>query len=202
VVGVLIAAVLDEQGGTVLGVPVPDGRPMFLTVVGVHIAAGLVAVLAGAIAALARKRGGVHPAVGRTYLVALGVVTTTAATLVVLRWPHDLRLFVLGALAAGAAGYGWRARRAGLRVRPRWRRGHVVGMGSSYVLMLTAFYVDNGPRLPVWELLPPPVFWVLPAAIGAPVIVWALARHGLLAGGRAGRAPTTPPSPTTATGSG
>jgi hypothetical protein len=199
---VLITAMLDEQGGTVFAVPVPDSRPIFLAIVGVHIAGGVVAVLAGAAAALTRKRRGVHPVGGRTYLIALGLVATTAAALVVLRWPHNLHLFVLGALAAGAAGYGWRARRAALRGRPRWRRGHVVGMGSSYVLMLTAFYVDNGPRLPVWELLPPPVFWVLPAAIGAPVIVWALARHGLLAGGRAGRAPTTPPSPTTATGSG
>ena len=45
--------------------------------------------------------------------------------------------------------------------------------------MLTAFYVDNGPHLPLWDRLPPLTFWVLPAAIGAPVIARAVlaARH-------------------------
>ncbi|WP_112274001.1 hypothetical protein [Lentzea terrae] len=28
-------------------------------------------------------------------------------------------------------------------------------MGGSYIAMLTAFYVDDGPRLPLWQLLPP-----------------------------------------------
>lgn len=47
----------------------------------------------------------------------------------------------------------------------------------SYLTMLTAFYVDNGPRLPLWELLPPAVFWFLPTAAGIPLIARALARH-------------------------
>jgi hypothetical protein len=49
-------------------------------------------------------------------------------------------------------------------------------MGLSYVLMLTAFYVDNGERLPVWNRLPPIAFWLLPGAVGIPLIVRAL-RH-------------------------
>ena len=36
---------------------------------------------------------------------------------------------------------------------PRRRRpgdtGHIMGMGTAYVAMLTAFYVDNGPHLPL-----------------------------------------------------
>ena len=33
--------------------------------------------------------------------------------------------------------------------------GHIAGMGVGYVAMLTAFYVDNGPHLPIWARLPP-----------------------------------------------
>ena len=52
-------------------------------------------------------------------------------------------------------------------------------MGTAYVAMLTAFYVDNGPHLPLWDRLPTLAFWLLPSAIGAPIIIRAIlrARH-------------------------
>jgi hypothetical protein len=31
---------------------------------------------------------------------------------------------------------------------------HVTAMGVSYIVLLTAFYVDNGPHLPLWRSLP------------------------------------------------
>ena len=37
-------------------------------------------------------------------------------------------------------------------------------MGLSYMAMLTAFYVDNGPHLPLWDRLPTVAFWLLPGA--------------------------------------
>jgi hypothetical protein len=49
-------------------------------------------------------------------------------------------------------------------------------MGGAYIAMLTAFYVDNGPRLPLWRLLPPLAFWFLPSAIGLPLLVRAMVR--------------------------
>lgn len=57
--------------------------------------------------------------------------------------------------------------------------GVLVGMGISYVVLLTAFYVDNGKNLPLWRDLPSIVFWLLPAAIGVPFVVRALWRHPL-----------------------
>jgi hypothetical protein len=42
-------------------------------------------------------------------------------------------------------------------LRHRWRKWpslHVTGMGLSYILLLTAFYVDNGKNLPLWKELP------------------------------------------------
>jgi len=44
-------------------------------------------------------------------------------------------------------------------------------MGFSYILMLTAFYVDNGKNLPLWKELPQIAFWLLPAALGIPLVL-------------------------------
>src|SRR6516165_4458259 len=58
-----------------------------------------------------------------------------------------------------------------------WTRWHIAGMGLSYILLLTAFYVDNGKSLPLWKELPPIAYWLVPGAIGIPLIVHALLRH-------------------------
>jgi hypothetical protein len=52
-------------------------------------------------------------------------------------------------------------------------------MGSSYVLLLIAFYVDNGKSLPLWRDLPALAYWLVPAAIGIPLIVRAQLWHPL-----------------------
>ena len=51
--------------------------------------------------------------------------------------------------------------------------------GLSYILLLTAFYVDNGHSLPIWKDLPNIAYWVTPAAIGIPLVILALLRHPL-----------------------
>lgn len=81
---------------------------------------------------------------------------------------------MLGALAIGSASLGRFA------MRRRWRGFvpiHIAGMGSSYVLMLTAFYVDNGKNLPLWKLLPTFAYWLLPALVGAPFILRAIVKY-------------------------
>jgi hypothetical protein len=90
-----------------------------------------------------------------------------------MRWSEDYHLFILGALSFLAASVGRIARR---QLWWRWVDFHVTGMGLSYVLMLTAFYVDNGKNLPVWRDLPYLAYWVLPGAVGIPLIVNALTR--------------------------
>jgi hypothetical protein len=92
----------------------------------------------------------------------------------VLRWPEDAYLFVLGALSFGSASIGYLARKHQWR---GWTTFHIVGMGVSYIVLLTAFYVDNGPRLPVYDRLPVLAFWTVPALIGFPLLIGALARH-------------------------
>ncbi len=66
--------------------------------------------------------------------------------------------------------------------RKRWSNWvglHITGMGMSYVLLLTAFYVDNGKSLPLWRTLPSIAYWLAPAAVGIPLIVRALLWHPL-----------------------
>ena len=81
------------------------------------------------------------------------------------------RLACAVALSCAAIGYG-----AVRLARPARIALHLSGMGVGYIAMLTAFYVDNGPRLPVWRLLPPLWLWLLPAAFGVPIIVRAVLR--------------------------
>jgi hypothetical protein len=81
---------------------------------------------------------------------------------------------VFGALALAAATLGRTARRH--RWRPwRWIGLHLTGMSASYILLLTAFYVDNGKHLPIWRALPHLAYWLLPSAIGLPwsLVPWA-----------------------------
>ncbi|MEV1248746.1 hypothetical protein ACIBO2_57010 [Nonomuraea sp. NPDC050022] len=153
----------------VLGIPIPDAGPVFLMVLGVHVTAGLTCVSCGAVAMLARKGGVAHRRYGRAYVWALAVVFITMSVMSAIRWRENTHLFVLGVLAfaAGGAGYLDRHRRSCDRV-------HITAMGLSYVVLLTAFYVDNGPHLPLWEHLPAWSFWVIPALAGFPLIVRAI----------------------------
>jgi hypothetical protein len=136
----------------ILGLPIPDAGPVFATALVIHILSGLTAVIAGALAATARKRPGRHPRAGRVYLWALGGIFTTATIMAIIRWHEDAHLFAIAVIAFSLGLYGYRARR---RHRPGWPPHHAIGMGGSYIALLTGFYVDNGPFLPLWDRLPP-----------------------------------------------
>jgi hypothetical protein len=147
---------------------------MLTVVIAIHIAAGLTAVIAGLTAMLAPKRAGRHSRSGHVFLVAIGVVFATALGIVAARRPHTAYLLIPGSIALLTAATGFTAR----RIRWRgWLRHHIAAMGIAYIALLTSFYVDNGPKLPLWNLLPRSSFWVLPAAIGLPLITRALLQH-------------------------
>jgi hypothetical protein len=111
------------------------------------------------------------------YLYGIATVFATATVMATLRWREDWRLFIIATVAFGLAMVGWWARRR----RPRlWMVWHGSAMAGSYVALFTGFYVDNGPQLPLWDRLPHLTYWLLPAAIGAPLTWWALRRNGAL----------------------
>jgi hypothetical protein len=156
----------------ILGDQVGSTEPAFLVFLALHVIAGLTAIATGAIAALVRKGGPRHIRAGRWYYRAITVVFSTATALAVMRWRQDYHLFIIGTVAFTAATAGvWHRRR-----HHPGDGGHIGAMGISYVAMLTAFYVDNGPHLPLWDRLPALTLWFLPAVIGTPVIIRAVSR--------------------------
>ena len=168
---------MTDQGIVVLGIPIPSSSPVFLTTLAVHVLAGLLCVIAGAVAMLSSKRAGRHPSAGTVYYWSLVVVFVSMTVLSIIRWPHDIHLFILGILSLAAGFIGRAARR---QLWAGWPRIHMSGMGLSYILLLTAFYVDNGPNLPVWRHLPYLAYWLAPSIVGLPILLWALVRHPLV----------------------
>jgi hypothetical protein len=158
----IAARILDDQVGST--------APVFVAFLAVHVIAGLTAVTTGAIAALARKGSPRHVRAGRWFYRAITVVFLTSAALAIMRWRQDYHLLAIGVVAFAAATIGYLHRR---RHRPG-DTGHILGMGIGYVAMLTAFYVDNGPHLPLWDRLPTLAFWFLPGMIATPIITRAL----------------------------
>ena len=140
-------------------------------IVGLHIPLGLACVVAGAVAMLSEKRRGRHSAAGTVYYWCLLALFVSATFLSVMRWAENYHLFILAVLSFASA---WLGRKAVRHRWAYWARLHITGMGLSYVLMLIAFYVDNGKQLPLWKDLPHFTYWLAPLAAGLPFIVWAL----------------------------
>ena len=168
---------MADQTTVVLGIPIPSDDPVFLGVIGIHILFGLAAVITGAVAMLSTKGRGRHSNWGTIYFWCLSGVFATMSALSFMRWADDYHLFILGALSFASAYFGRTAARRRWR---QWPRLHLTGMGASYILLLTAFYVDNGKNLPLWRELPEIAFWLLPSAIGIPLIIYALLRHSIV----------------------
>jgi hypothetical protein len=168
---------MSNETTIVFGVPVPSVDPFFLAVVRCHILVGIICVVAGIAAMLSQKRRGQHSTFGTIYYWCLSVLVVSATGLSLVQWTENYHLFFLGVLSFIAATI---ARTA---LRQSWRnrlRVHLASMGVSYILMLTAFYVDNGKNLPLWRELPQWAFWVLPAAVGVPIIMFVMFRHPLI----------------------
>ena len=131
---------------------------------GAHVAAGTVGLLLGPLALAAAKRPGWHPRLGVAYQGAVGVLTLSALGLAALA---PARLWGLGVVATAteiAALAGWAVQR---RHAPGWLAAHVRLMCGSYVSFVTAALVVN------WAS---PLAWVLPTAIGTPLIALAVRR--------------------------
>lgn len=176
-----------ENTTLALGIPIPSTDPVFLGIVAIHLLFGLAAVISGAIAMLSRKGRGRHSNCGTIYFWSLCGVFATLSALSFMRWAENYPLFIIGVVATASAYLG---RTAVRQHWPQWPRIHLTGMGVSYIALLTGFYVDNGKNLPLWRDLPPIAYWLLPGAVGALPILYALYRHPVVqAFDRSERAP-------------
>jgi hypothetical protein len=155
-----------------------DGFPLsFSLPLMVHALVGLTAGVTGVLAFRAPKRRGRHHRWGKCYLWAYTVVFLTATILSVQHWPADAYLFLLATLGYGFALGGYTARRFRQESLVRrllgkqWVVAHIVGVIGSYVVLWTAFYVDNAHLIPGLKQLPTLTFWVLPTVIALPFLV-------------------------------
>ena len=169
---------MSDDATTIGGIVIPSTDPDFIAVVvGMHIPLGIACVVTGASAILSRKGRGRHSKFGKVYFWCLLGLFASATFLSIMRWSENYHLFILGAAAFGCAWFG----RLALQLRwPNWVRLHISGMSLSYVVMLIAFYVDNGNQLPVWRDLPHFMYWLLPPVLALPLIVRALLWHPLV----------------------
>ena len=150
---------------------------LFLAVVlGIHIPLGLTCVVVGLTAMLSKKGRGRHSTCGKIYFWCLSALAASATYLSIARWAENYHLFVLGMLSFALA---WFGRTAMQKRWPNCVRLHITGMGLSYVVLLIAFYVDNGKQLPIWRDLPRFTYWLLPLAVGVPLVIRALLWHPL-----------------------
>jgi hypothetical protein len=157
-------------------IPIPADGVVFTGALACHIASGLTCVVTGALAASASKGAGRHTAAGRIYVWSLAVVFVSATVMALLRLAEDWHLLLIAVVAFSSGSLGY------LACRRRWRgwlRIHLLGMSGSYIALLTGFYVDNGPNLPLWNRLPTVAFWLLPSLVGVPLVARAMARRRL-----------------------
>ena len=161
---------------TIDGFLIPSDNPVFLILLSIHLLAALTCVISGIMAMLAHKRPGLHPRTGTVYYWSLWIVVGTVVIISVPRWKEDYHLFILGCFAISSAVIG---RAAEKHKWEKWPVVHISCMSTSYIVLLTALYLDNGKFLPIWKNFNHLIYWLLPAAVGVPIIIRTLRRHPL-----------------------
>ena len=161
----------------IAGVPIPSTSPLFLSVVGSHVLAGLLCAIMGVVAMLSNKVR------GATFEL----------------W--DRLLLGLDGCFRDRDGSGGSPLEGGLslvHLRKALACGGVFGppgAPTTLVELATAAPYGNGSvrgqrqEPAAWRELPPPALWLLPSAVGVPIIVYALPCHPLVGRFRRDREP-------------
>jgi ABC-type sugar transport system permease subunit len=103
---------------------------LFLTLIGIHILAALVCLVAAILAMFTKKTGKRHPKFGTLYFRSLAVVLMTSIFVSILRWPLDNHLLILGIFSFAFAYTGRLFQRNKWKNRMQW---HLVCMSLSFI---------------------------------------------------------------------
>lgn len=137
-------------------------RTVFLTL---HIVSGALALALGPLVLLvAASRRGIRERVLTAYVWAVFATCLTAAVVSLLAWSRLWWLVPIAVLSYLLAHVGYVAVRRGWR--PRWVSAH--GLGGSYIALVTALLVVSAGDISTTAEV---VAWILPAAVGVPLIV-------------------------------
>lgn len=126
----------------------------------IHIAAGVTGVLLGPVVLYSAAAGRVTRFAG-AYHASVLLVCVSAVVLSVLDFAN-LWWFLL--VAAGSYAFALRALIAARRGRAGWLPRYLRGQGGAYIALWTAIVVVSVNDLPV--------VWLIPTAVGAPLIEW------------------------------
>jgi hypothetical protein len=126
----------------------------------IHIAAGVAGVLLGPVVLYCAAAGRITRFAG-VYHASVLLVCVSAAVLSVLDFAN-LWWFLL--VAAGSYAFALRAFTAARRRHPGWLPRYIRGQGGAYIALWTAIIVVSVNDLPV--------VWLIPTAVGAPLIEW------------------------------
>jgi hypothetical protein len=85
---------MDERT-YLFGIPVPSTDKVFLAVVVIHILIAIMAVTVGIAAKTSRR----HKRFGSLYFWSMTTSFATILILSIMRWPHNIHLLTIGALA-------------------------------------------------------------------------------------------------------
>lgn len=140
---------------------------LFSILLTLHIIAGSVCLIVGAVSAFAKKRKGLHTVLGEVYHGFYVVILLTSVIMAIMHWLESAYLFYIGIFSYSLALYGYLAKKLMWR---DWLGKHIGGMLGSYIAVITAVLVVNGHRIPVLNELPILLIWFLPTIIGTPII--------------------------------
>lgn len=135
----------------------------------IHVGAGALALVVGPLAMWAPKCIGLHSRLGEAFFVMVTAVSLSGGVLAVVHWETRwmFLLIAVGTYAFALLGY--------VAAKRRWRKwllAHVIGQGSAYTAMVTAFITANWDDLTGVQGTDAPAVFLVPMFVGSVAVVW------------------------------
>ncbi len=149
---------------------------MMDTLLVIHILTGILCLITGVFAMIAKKRRGKHTRFGQIYHLSYIGVFLTAIFMSIINWEESQYLFYIALFSYSLALMGFLSVKK--KKSKKWLSIHLGGMLGSYIGIVTATLVVNIHKIPYLNEFPVLIFWFLPTIIGTPFIVMVGKKYG------------------------